>query len=113
MFASVLIANVANSLVSDFLRVIPFTTSSISISVFLVFTAIMLAFNQYIWHWPGISKLAGVPNISGKWVGPLDSSYTDENGGDPMRPTFTIHQTWTRIEVNGDFARSRSEEHEC
>ena len=108
MLSAVVLANVLNALVTLAIGHLPFSTG-LSISVLLVFTGIIWAFNNYLWRWPVTSKLAGVPNLRGKWIGPLDSSYQVENGDGPIRPEFTIHQTWTRIEVNADFAKSRSE----
>lgn len=111
MFVAVVLANVLNYLATLLVERLPFSIGSVSISVFLVFTGLLWAFNNHLWRWPLISRFAGVPDVSGRWVGPLDSSYNNDNGGDdgPMRPEFTIHQTWSRIEVDADFTKSRSE----
>ncbi|WP_425499085.1 hypothetical protein [Natronosalvus amylolyticus] len=109
MLAAIVIANLVNYLLSIIDGRVPFTVESVSASVFLSFSILLWVFNNYLWKWPITRRFSGVPNIEGQWVGPLDSSYNSSNGNGPMRPTFTIHQKWSEIEVDGDFSKSISE----
>lgn len=115
MGASVLIASVLNSWLSALWRLVPYEIPALTLSIPLTFAALFLIYDKWLWKWPGLSRIAGVPDISGEWEGPLNSSHQDteeeeENGQKgSLRPEFTIHQTWSRIEINGAFRRSRSE----
>lgn len=109
MLVAIGFANAVNYGLTHIVGYLPFSTQSLSVSVFFVFTGLLWAFNNHLWRWPLISRLAGVPDISGTWVGPLASSYNTKNNNGQMRPEFTIQQTWTRVEINADFPSSRSE----
>jgi len=40
-------------------------------SVFFIFGSLLWLFNNYLWRWPGLQILAGIPDISGVWKGTL------------------------------------------
>ena len=71
------------------------------LSVFLVFQAIYLAFNTYIWdhsitRWLKLSK---VPNIKGEWKGKIVSSHKDSGTGQQVEieGRLEIRQNWRDI----------------
>lgn len=59
-----------------------------------------VVFNKWIWKWPWISKILGVPNLSGKWecegqkVGGVGISAPEDWQGE-----LVISQTWDKIRV--------------
>lgn len=125
MFAAVGVSSVANYLINEFITQIPYSFEVGSVSALACYSILYLAFDRVLWkHWP-FSNIAGVPHIGGNWVGPLESSHSNdqatgeqtatdsgtdsENDGSTLRPTFRIKQTWTEIEVVGQFNESWSE----
>lgn len=118
MIIAAVVANGLNSSLDALLVYIPFDLPTLTISIPFTFAALFLLYDKWLWSWPLFSRVAGVPDISGEWVGPLYSSYRSDGGGNTdtddepkgsLRPVFTIHQTWSKIEIDGDFSKSRSE----
>lgn len=119
MVLSVVVASLVNELVTDIWTFISYDIYPLSVSIPFMFGALFYLYNKWLWRWPAFSRIAGVPNIKGEWVGPLYSSHNvdakeNDRGSDEvtkgtLRPVFTIHQTWARIEINSDFSKSRSE----
>ncbi|ODR80196.1 hypothetical protein BG842_02885 [Haladaptatus sp. W1] len=116
MIVAAVVANGLNSRLEILWAYLPLDLPSLTLSIPFTFAALFFIYNKWLWYWPFLSSVAGVPDISGEWVGPLYSSYRSDGGNGAadkpkgsLRPVFTIHQTWSRIEVNGDFAKSRSE----
>lgn len=65
-------------------------------------------FAQYGWRW-GIWRWLGlvrIPDLNGRYVGSMRSSYDDHQVPRPCE--FDIHQTWTTIAIRGKFERSWS-----
>lgn len=118
MIVATIAANILNGWLDILWAYIPLNLPPLSLSIPFTFAALFFLYNKWLWQLPLLSRIAGVPNISGEWVGPLYSSYRSDGGNDDglgdepkgsLRPVFTIHQTWTKIEINGDFSESRSE----
>ncbi len=77
-------------------------------SIALVFGVSYWAFDNWIWRWPflRVLRLISVPDLRGTWTGTVASSYTDFEKAQPV--TVTIEQTWTKMAVRLNAAKSRS-----
>lgn len=118
MIVAAVAANGLNSWLESLWAYIPLDVPPLTLSIPFTFAAFFFIYDKWLWSWPPFSRVSGVPDISGEWVGPLYSSYRSDGSGESdtadepkgsLRPVFTIHQTWTKMEVNGDFENSRSE----
>jgi hypothetical protein len=68
---------------------------------------ILLAFDKWLWRWPGIRKLHGRPVIHGTWKTELKTSYEDRKD-EVIECYLVIDQTYSRICARMLFDRSRS-----
>jgi hypothetical protein len=78
---------------------------SISIAPFAIFGILLWLFDRYLWKWPLIRRVSGIPNLEGTWKGTLTriSSDDGEQGepeqskpkqSKPKKAEFYITQTW-------------------
>lgn len=67
----------------------------------------LLAFDRWLWRWPGIRRLHGRPVIHGTWKTELKTSYADRKE-ELIRCYLVIDQTYSRICARMLFDRSRS-----
>lgn len=118
MIVAVITASGINSWLRNLWVYVPFDLPPLALSIPFTFAALFYIYDKWLWSWPVFSRVAGVPDLSGEWVGPLYTSYRSDGGEETdaedeskgsLRPEFTIHQTWSKIEINGDFSNSRSE----
>lgn len=94
-----------------------------SISAFAIFGLLYVAFDRFLWRWPLVRRFTSPPNLNGKWVGNISSSYQPEpadtdddrqpDGGQPIddETQMSISQHWSTIEVtvtNPGSSRSES-----
>ena len=81
-------------------------------SVASAITLLLLAFDRWIWRWPGIrvvTELSGSRVIHGTWRGTL-SYATDGHGGAGEQPIFmAVHQTYSAVSVRCYFPSQNSE----
>ena len=77
-------------------------------SIPLVFGVSYWAFDNWLWRWPflRVLRLINVPDLRGKWMGTVASSYTGFEKTQSV--TVAIEQTWTKIAVRLNAAESRS-----
>lgn len=68
-------------------------------SVFGFYEIYFRIFNRHLWKLPLLShfSIINVPNIGGKWIGKLSSSYNDYST--PVDIEVLISQTWEEIEL--------------
>jgi len=67
----------------------------------------LLAFDKWLWRWPGIRWLHGRPIIHGTWKTELRTSYPDRQD-ELIECYLVIDQTYSRICARMLFDRSRS-----
>jgi len=81
-------------------------------SVVSIYGALHFLLDRYGWRWPMFRRLGlvRVPDLKGRWKGVVDSSYLDPETSERARVevTLTIQQSWTRILIVLETARSRS-----
>lgn len=70
---------------------------SFSISSLTVFTILYWLFNNYIWKFKKISKLMGLPDISGKWINEGKSHNIVTNKKYNWKSEIIITQKWDKI----------------
>ncbi len=65
-------------------------------------------FDRYVWKLGLLGKLnlSQVPNLNGRWVGEVESSYRNGGGAHPV--SVLILQRWSKILVRLETERSRS-----
>ena len=71
------------------------------IGVPVIYGLLFLLFDRFLWKFKPLNRILGVPNLSGKWTGKLQSSYDDEY----YEMTLEIKQTWTKIQCKSIFAK--------
>lgn len=107
MFIAIVLTSGLNELLQIFGRQLGFQTGGLS--SFGVFTALYLGFNRYFWRWPVVSWFTSAPDLNGKWIGDIESSYDPESVDDEQQseeeysedeePKLLITQDWSSIEV--------------
>lgn len=88
--------------VVEFLILTGFFPSVLEVS--FIYGVLSWCYEKYIWKWPIIMRIHGVPNINGKWVGKLVSSYDGKAIGMEMN----VEQTWSEISFKSKFLESDS-----
>lgn len=68
---------------------------------------LLLAFDKWLWRWPGIRGLHGRPILHGTWKTELRTSYSDRQD-EVIECYLVIDQTYSRICARMLFDRSRS-----
>lgn len=68
---------------------------------------LLLAFDKWLWRWPGIRRLHGRPIIHGTWKTELRTSYEGRKD-EVIECYLVIDQTYSRICARMLFDRSRS-----
>ena len=73
-----------------------------------VYSALYWLFDQYVWRWGLLRKLGllTVPDLSGHWIGEVDSSYGPE--GSSSSVTATVSQRWSKLAITLETTQSRS-----
>ena len=74
------------------------------ISVSLLYAVISWLYNNYIWKIKFLNNIHKIPNLNGKWVGSLTSSYNSTTI--PME--LTIKQDWNNISFKSEFPNTNS-----
>jgi len=67
----------------------------------------LLAFDRWLWRWPGIRRLHGRPVIHGTWKTELKTNHEDRKD-EIIECYLVIDQTYSRIYARMLFDRSRS-----
>ena len=70
----------------------------------VIYSILSFLFEKWIWKFPGIRCMHGIPNINGHWEGELRSSYSEESI--PMK--LDVIQTWSEISFRSTFPKSTS-----
>jgi hypothetical protein len=71
-----------------------------SIAPFAIFGILLWLFDRYLWKWPLICRVSGIPNLEGTWEGTLTRISSDDcKQGEPARrdrqkAELFITQTW-------------------
>lgn len=81
-------------------------------AVISVVVLLLVAFDRWMWKWPGIRRLVKRPVLAGTWKAMLSSNWPDPDTGEvilPMDAYFVIRQTYTRVSVRALFRGSNSE----
>ena len=75
------------------------------------YTVFYWLFDRHVWRFKSLHLLGlvKIPDLNGKWVGSIDSSYG--NGGSTQTVSLSITQTWSRITIrlDSDYSNSYSE----
>jgi hypothetical protein len=76
-------------------------------SAFAIFGVYLWLFDRFIWRWPIVRNLHGIPYLGGEWVGQVVRA-PSADGSTRVRVSAFVQQTWTRIqfEVVGEQSRS-------
>ena len=69
-----------------------------------IYSILSFLFEKWIWKFPGIRCMHGIPNLNGHWEGELRSSYSEESI--PMK--LDVIQTWSEISFRSTFPKSTS-----
>jgi hypothetical protein len=67
----------------------------------------LLVFDRWLWHWPGIRRLARRPVLHGTWKAELKTSFTTRKD-EVIEAYLVIRQTYSTIYVDMLFDRSQS-----
>lgn len=70
----------------------------------VIYSILSFLFEKWIWKFPGIRRMHGIPNLNGHWEGELRSSYSEESI--PMK--LDVIQTWSEISFRSTFPKSTS-----
>ena len=70
----------------------------------VIYSILSFLFEKWIWKFPGIRCIHGIPNLNGHWEGELRSSYSEESI--PMK--LDVIQTWSEISFRSTFPKSTS-----
>ena len=70
----------------------------------VIYSILSFLFEKWIWKFPGIRCMHGIPNLNGHWEGELRSSYSEESI--PMK--LDVIQTWSEISFRSTFPKSTS-----
>lgn len=105
---SIIFSNLANFLVNELIGVIPGIEYSISITSIGLFGLFYLLFDNFIWKWKFLNNigLIDTPNLNGIWEGEIQSSF--HNFEERLPAKLNIHQTWSKICIEGEFNNSIS-----
>lgn len=70
----------------------------------LWYGALSFIYNKWAWKWSMLRRLHNVPDLNGKWVGSLTSSYN----GQTIPMEMFIEQTWNKISFKSVFTQTKS-----
>jgi hypothetical protein len=82
-----------------------------SVTPFVIFAILLWLFDRYLWRWPLIRRVSGIPNLEGTWKGELTRT-TSANARQRKKHKAEcyITQTWRKIDfVFNDFVGSGEE----
>ncbi len=82
-------------------------TAKIVISASSIVTILLLAFDRFLWRWPGVRRLHKRPVLRGTWKTELRTTY-EERKDEVIDCFLVIDQTFSRICARMLFDRSRS-----
>jgi SMODS-associating 2TM, beta-strand rich effector domain len=82
-------------------------TAKIVISASSIVTILLLAFDGFLWRWPGVRRLHKRPVLRGTWKTELRTTY-EERKDEVIDCFLVIDQTFSRICARMLFDRSRS-----
>ena len=97
------VASVAG--ISRLLELLPFHIAVPS--AFGLFGLYVWLFDRFVWRWPGVRSVHGVPDLNGEWEGTV-RRIKPEVAAHDIPVTAVIQQTWTRIQVEVIGERTRS-----
>jgi len=105
IFTIAALSIVTTGTVSNFLTTLSFNASCPS--AFAIFGSYLWLFDRFIWRWPLIRKLHGIPYLGGEWKGRVRRPDSSGNIVDSQVSAF-VQQTWTQIqlEIVGEQSRS-------
>lgn len=91
---------------------LPTTAQRIVANLPAVSVALVVAFDLWIWKWPGVNRIIGRPRIFGTWatkIAPRTDSLIPPGGNSgPIEATALIEQTFWTLAVSMTTAESRS-----
>ena len=70
----------------------------------VIYSILSFLFEKWIWKFPGIRCMHGIPNLNGHWEGELRSSYSEES----ISMKLDVIQTWSEISFRSTFPKSTS-----
>ena len=76
-FASIVGASFLTDHLKALETVLPFV-GALSIAPFAIFGILLWLFDQYLWKWPLIRRVSGIPNLEGTWKGTLKRISSDD-----------------------------------
>ncbi|MEM8637635.1 MAG: hypothetical protein AAGG51_02280 [Cyanobacteria bacterium P01_G01_bin.54] len=80
-----------------------FNLTVVAPSGLMIFGILFFLFDRFLWKFPGINYLTGVPNISGIWEGSGHIEYfagVDERAdAGEVKSIVIVTQSWTRIDL--------------
>lgn len=82
-------------------------TAKVVVSASSVVTLVLLAFDRFLWRWPGFRRLHTRPVLRGTWKTELRTTY-EERKDEVIDCFLVIDQTFSRICARMLFDRSRS-----
>jgi hypothetical protein len=98
-FASIAGASFFTDHLKDLETVLPSLVPP-SIAPFAIFGILLWLFDRYLWKWPLIRRVSGIPNLEGTWKGTLtrissdDGEQSKPKPSEPKKAEFYITQTW-------------------
>jgi hypothetical protein len=112
-FASIVGASFLADHLQDLETVLPFFVAP-SIVPFAIFGILLWLFDRYLWKWPLVRRVSGIPDIEGTWIGTLTrTSSADAEQGEfrkKHKAECYITQTWRSMGVVFyDFAGSEEQ----
>jgi len=81
-------------------------------AVISVVVLLLVAFDRWMWRWPGVKRLVKRPVLLGTWKATLSSNWPGPDTGQavlPMDTYLVIRQTYSRVSVRALFQGSNSE----
>jgi len=108
-FASIVGASFLTDQLKDLETALPFFVAP-SIAPFAIFGILLWLFDRYLWKWPLIRRVSGIPDLEGTWTGTLTRTSADDGEQGELQPHKAecyITQTWRSMGfVFYDFAGS-------
>ncbi len=74
-------------------------------SAFVVYGLLLWIFNRFIWRWPVVRMLHGVPDLNGNWKGTIERG---DASSDVRQIKADITQNWHNIAIEVTAEHSRS-----
>jgi predicted pore-forming effector associated with SMODS systems len=109
IFGASLVTNTLKYLVKYLEKVLPPFVAP-SVTPFVIFGILLWLFNRYLWRWPLIRRVSGIPDLEGTWKGTLSrttSANATQSEIQNHKAECYITQTWRKIDfVFADFVKS-------